>query len=157
MVQLIINVNTSASGALARNRAPVIVRVMKTVVAAYCYSGKGEKHRIAIVTSSTGRWIIPKGHVEKGMKNREVALMEVWEESGIIGIIAGKPQEFIIDRGDLALWKVYPVKIRRVEEKWPESRRRQRKLVSPEEALELIDDGDLADAVKKLAKKFRKK
>ncbi len=130
--------------------------MMKTIVAAYCYTGKGEKHRVAIVTSSTGRWIIPKGHVEKGMKNREVALMEVWEESGIIGIISGKPKEFIIDRGDLALWKVYPVKIRRLEEKWPESRSRQRKLVTPEEAVSLIDDEDLSEAVKKLAKKIRK-
>ena len=130
---------------------------MKTVVAAYCWSGKGDNHRIALITSSTGRWIIPKGQVEKGMKNREVALLEVWEEAGIIGIISGKSREFIIDRKGLALWKIYPVKIRRLEEKWPEMNRRQRQLVTPEEAVNIIDDADLAAAVKKVAKKFRKK
>ena len=98
-----------------------------------------------------------QGQVEKGMKNQEVALLEVWGEAGIIGIISGKSREFIIDRKGLALWKIYPVKIRRLEEKWPEMNRRQRQLVTPEEAVNIIDDADLAAAVKKVAKKFRKK
>ena len=130
---------------------------MDTVVAAYCYEGKGEKHKVAVITSSTGRWIIPKGNVEKGMKNREVALMEVWEEAGIIGIISGKPREFIIDRGGIALWKVYPVKIRRKVDEWPESKHRKRKMVALGEAVRMIDDEDLAAAVKKFGKKLAKK
>lgn len=155
MVELFANVNSFHLGACRPTR--YIVDLMKTVVAAYCWSGKGDKHRTVLVTSSSGRWIIPKGQVEKGMKNREVALLEVWEEAGIIGIISGKSREFIIDRKGLALWKIYPVKIRRIEDRWPEMKRRKRQLVTPEEAVKLIDDDDLAAAVKKVAKKYVKK
>ncbi len=126
-------------------------------VATCCYTGKGEELKIVIVTSSSGRWIIPKGQVEKDLKKREVAIIEMWEEAGIIGTITGKPKEFIIDRQGEALWKIYPVQIIRLEEKWPEKKLRERRLVSPEEAMELIDNEDLSAAIKKLVKKIRKK
>lgn len=129
---------------------------MKTVVAAYCFRGKGAEHEILLITSSTGRWIIPKGRTEKRWGKRTVALMEAWEEGGVKGRIVGPPKSFVIRRGTKAEWKFYPVKINELADDWPEKKERKRRFVSRKEAKELIDNSDLADAVAKLAKKYRK-
>ena len=126
---------------------------MKTVIAAYCFKGRGKKHRMVVITSSTGRWIIPKGQVEDDLRNREVALEESWEEAGIRGKLKGAMREFVVDRGGKARWKVFPVKIRSLADSWPEKKRRKRRLVRVEEALSLIDNADLRRAVRKLGEK----
>jgi 8-oxo-dGTP pyrophosphatase MutT (NUDIX family) len=132
-----------------------IVRNMKTVVAAYCFRGKGSDHKILLVTSSTGRWIVPKGKTEKRWKKRQVALMEAWEEGGVKGRVVGRAESIVIRRGEKAEWKFYPVKIHELKDDWPEKASRKRCLVSRKEARKLIDNTDLAEAVAKLAKKFR--
>lgn len=129
---------------------------MDTIVAAYCYKGKGEKHRIVLVTSTTGRWIIPKGQIEKDLTKKEVALDEAWEEAGIRGKITGKSKDFLIYRGGLILWKIYPVKINSLEDDWPEKKYRKRRLISPSDAARKIDNKDLTKAILKLAKKFQR-
>ena len=128
---------------------------MEIIVAAYCYKKKGENHRMVLVTSSTGRWIIPKGQVDEDLTKREVALSEAWEEAGVKGVISSKSKDFLIDRGGLALWKIYPVKIISMAEEWPEQRLRTRELLPPSEAASKIDNIDLAKAILKLAKKYQ--
>ncbi len=127
---------------------------MDIIVAAYCYKGTGKKHRIVIVTSTTGRWIIPKGQVEEDLTNKEVALNEAWEEAGVKGTISGKSKKFLINRGGRILWKIYPVKISSLADDWPEKKLRKRRLLSPEDAASKFDNPDLAQAVLKLAKKY---
>jgi 8-oxo-dGTP pyrophosphatase MutT (NUDIX family) len=128
---------------------------MHTIVAVYCYQGKGIEHKIIIITSTTGRWIIPKGQTEEDRTNKEVALAEAWEEAGIRGEISGKSKVFLIDRGRISKWKIYPVKINEIAEKWPEKKYRKRRLLSPEEAAAKIDNPDLAKALLKLARKYQ--
>jgi 8-oxo-dGTP pyrophosphatase MutT (NUDIX family) len=133
------------------------VAMMNTVIAAYCYKGEGKKRKILLITSTTGRWIVPKGQKEKDRKNREVALLEAWEEAGVVGEITGGSKEFYINRGSLALWKFYPIKIIELADRWPEKKIRDRRLVSAEKAELMIDNIDLSNAVSKLAIKTLKK
>ena len=128
---------------------------MDIIVAAYCYMGKGEKHKIVIITSTTGRWIMPKGQIEEDLTKKEIALKEAWEEAGVRGEISGKSKDFLIDRGELTLWKIYPVKISSLSDDWPEMKYRKRRLLTPRKAADKIDNPDLAKAVLKLAKKYQ--
>ena len=50
-------------------------------VAAFCMDGKG---KILLVTSrGTGRWIVPKGWVERGVAAADQAAQEAFEEAGV--------------------------------------------------------------------------
>ena len=121
---------------------------MKTIIAAYCYKGKKDKHKILLVTSSAGHWIIPKGQVEKSMKKQDVALKEAWEEAGVRGKITGKGRVFRIRIGGLARWWIYPVKIHGIEDKWPEMGLRKRCFVGVDDAVKLIENKELREAVR---------
>src|ERR1700731_1396671 len=47
--------------------------------------------RVLLLTSrETRRWVIPKGWPIRGLKPREVAAREAFEEAGLIGAIVGK-------------------------------------------------------------------
>ena len=128
---------------------------MKRVVAAYCHRGQGAHHQFVLVTSSTGRWIPPKGHRESWGRGRDVAQLEAWEEAGIHGVV-GKAKSFRIKRGGWALWKFYPIEIRGMAQEWPESKSRERRLVNLEEAKKLVDSPMLYLALEALAKSFEK-
>jgi len=125
------------------------------VVAAYCYQGRSVSHKIVIITSSAGRWIIPKGQPVRRIGKKRIALREAWEEAGMKGVVSGKARKFTIKLGRKQRWKIYPVKIKKLHKNWPEKAFRKRRLVSPEEALRVIDNRDLAKAVGSFAKRFQ--
>jgi 8-oxo-dGTP pyrophosphatase MutT (NUDIX family) len=46
--------------------------------------------KFLIVKSRLGHWDLPKGHVERGEKEEDTAIREVFEETGLcIGIVSG--------------------------------------------------------------------
>ena len=49
----------------------------------------GEPEIMLLTSRETGRWVIPKGWPIKGLKPREVAEREAFEESGLVGEILG--------------------------------------------------------------------
>lgn len=128
---------------------------MDIIVAAYCYKGKGADHKVLLITSTTGRWLIPKGQPELDRSNKEIAMSEAWEEAGVRGELSGKSKDFLIERGQLSMWKIFPVKIKELSEKWPEKKYRKRRLLDPAEAAAKIDNPDLAKTILKLAKKYQ--
>ena len=53
--------------------------------AALCLKRRKRKLYVLIITSrQTKRWILPKGWLEEDKTEAEVALMEAWEEAGVI-------------------------------------------------------------------------
>jgi 8-oxo-dGTP pyrophosphatase MutT (NUDIX family) len=103
--------------------------------------------RFAVVTSRrTGRWVFPKGSVDDGMTAPAAAAREAMEEAGVIG----QPDEVPIGtfRGVKVRapfsWPIevtmYPLRIERVLDDWPEARQRDRRFVTLAEARSLLAD-----------------
>jgi len=102
-----------------------------------------------ITARRSGRWIIPKGHVEKGMTPAESAAKEAWEEAGITGRVGLEPIGVYRYRrsGGLYSVEVFPFEVEKVLEEWQESHIRQRRIVTPVEALGMIFHDELRTLV----------
>jgi 8-oxo-dGTP pyrophosphatase MutT (NUDIX family) len=102
--------------------------------------------QICLITSSSGKhWLVPKGHLEHGLKLRETARQEAWEEAGLIGVISPRPvgayeyQKF----GRIYRVVIFWMQVTHVQRKWPEQKRRRRRWLSPEKALPHISHSPL--------------
>ena len=102
--------------------------------------------RLVLITSrKSDRWIIPKGYVEKGLSPAESAAKEAYEEAGLIGVVHHQEAGNYRYRkfGKLFSVQVYPLFIETMLDEWDEMHDRQRKLVTPAEAVELVEHKDL--------------
>ncbi|KQI68089.1 NUDIX hydrolase [Loktanella sp. 3ANDIMAR09] len=129
-----------------------------TQVAALCHR-KGEKGReVLLVTSSRGRWILPKGWPIDGLTDAEAAMQEAWEEAGVRkGSVSRKPvakflgaKRFSDGRQVPAKIKVYAIRVRETARKYPEHKRRDRRWVSLPKAAKLLSDKGFRKALKAL-------
>ena len=122
-------------------------------LAALCWR-KGKKGpEVLLVTSSSGRWILPKGWPMEGKTHAEAAMVEAWEEGGVSrGKASRKPLGSYVaikrtSEGDdlLCLHHVYAIKVRESLDVFPEAHRRDRIWVTPEEAARLVDEEGLRE------------
>jgi 8-oxo-dGTP pyrophosphatase MutT (NUDIX family) len=107
--------------------------------------------RICLVTSSSGRrWVVPKGQIDPGHTSGEAALVEAWEEAGLVGALDPEPlgtyvyEKFGRDHHVL----VFKMTVTDVCEDWPERNLRTRTWVSVEEALNLIEEPGLRNLLR---------
>lgn len=106
--------------------------------------------RIVLITARrSGRWIIPKGYVEKGMSPADSAAKEAWEEAGLTGRVhtqaIGK-YSYSRPTGRFVV-QVFPLEVESVLEEWQEMHLRQRRLVTPSEAVEMLSNEELRSLV----------
>lgn len=101
--------------------------------AALAYRFEGDKPKVLMITSrKSGRWVLPKGHIEEGQTPREAVLVEAFEEAGLKGHVAetkiGSYSYQKSDRPDVAGFKVavYPMEVSDIADDWPEKAQRQR-------------------------------
>jgi 8-oxo-dGTP pyrophosphatase MutT (NUDIX family) len=47
----------------------------------------GQVEVLLVTSRDTGRWVIPKGHIDQGMTAQSAACQEAWEEAGVTGEI----------------------------------------------------------------------
>jgi 8-oxo-dGTP pyrophosphatase MutT (NUDIX family) len=115
---------------------------------------KGKTGReVLLVTSSSGRWILPKGWPMNGKTDGEAALVEAWEEGGVArGKVARRPLGAYVaikrtaEGDDLpCLHKVFAIKVREQAAAWPEQGRRDRRWMPPEAAAAVVDEDGLRD------------
>jgi len=108
---------------------------------------------VLLVTSrDTGRWVIPKGHVEHGMTPQTAASQEAWEEAGVTGEIASEtPFGFVPylkrlknGRTCAATIAVFPLLVDKQKNKWQERDVRTRSWFPVRDAAALVDEPDLA-------------
>jgi 8-oxo-dGTP pyrophosphatase MutT (NUDIX family) len=104
---------------------------------------------VLITARSSGRWIIPKGYIEKGMSPAESAAKEAWEEAGVTGTVRHEEIGAYSYRRPSGIFSVtvYPLEVDSVLDRWDEMHVRQRRLVTPSEALELIGHKELKNLV----------
>jgi 8-oxo-dGTP pyrophosphatase MutT (NUDIX family) len=107
--------------------------------------------RVCLVTSSSGRrWVIPKGQIDPGHTAGEAALVEAWEEAGLVGALDPEPL------GSYAYEKlgrqlhvlVFRMTVTEVRDEWPERTQRTRAWVTLDDALDRIDEPGLRDLVR---------
>jgi 8-oxo-dGTP pyrophosphatase MutT (NUDIX family) len=122
-------------------------------LAALCWRKGDTGREVLLITSSTGRWILPKGWPIGGKTAGEAALTEAWEEAGVSRAkVARKPVgSFMAAKRTLAgddlpcLTKVYAVKVQETQDDFPEKDRRDRRWVSPVDAANMVTEDGLRD------------
>jgi 8-oxo-dGTP pyrophosphatase MutT (NUDIX family) len=120
---------------------------LRRQVGAIAWLPEARPVRFALVTSRrTGRWVFPKGSIDDGMTAAAAAAREAMEEAGVIGRPDPVPLgsfRTVKVRAPFA-WRievaVYPLRIDRVLDDWPEAAQRDRRFVTLAEAQRLLTD-----------------
>lgn len=129
----------------------------KRQVAAVVVRGTGDSLEMLLITSrDTGRWIVPKGWVERGEDGAEAALRETWEEAGLIGeVFSDVPVGYYRyvkhrpRRGNaLCEVEVYLVRVIEQKDQWPEKGQRRRKWFPVAAAISLVSEIELKDVIR---------
>ena len=126
-------------------------------LAALCHR-KGEKGReVLLVTSSEGRWILPKGWPMDGCTPAATAAQEAWEEAGIRGVVSEACLGFysytktLPEGGTIpCIAAIFPLEVQDLADDFPEAGRRRRKWFTPAKAASRISEPDL----KKILRNF---
>lgn len=80
-------------------------------------------------------WGFPKGGVQKDMTESESAVKETFEEAGVKGKLGKRLGEYIYRKdGKDQIVYLYPMRVNKEFEEWPEMKIRRRKWVSVDEA-----------------------
>lgn len=130
---------------------PLLQRPRALQVAALCYRKGASGPDVLLATSSSGRWILPKGWPIDGLSAAEAAKQEAWEEAGVK---SGKLTETAygsyrsekhFDNGAVVPCEtqVYPLKVTDMADKFPESDRRERRWVPATKAARMVEEEGL--------------
>lgn len=89
---------------------------------------KGTLEICLIRNKGRKKWKIPKGFVDPGESVEQAALKEAWEEAGLKGRLVGQPVgSYEYEKWGLKLnVAVYLMEVTSVDDKWEESRFRER-------------------------------
>lgn len=130
---------------------PEADREPRTQFAALPWRRTDDGVEVLLITSrETRRWVIPKGWPIKGLKARDTAAQEAFEEAGVRGVVAKKALgQFHYDKrlrsGRLQHVRVQVFALNVVEEHtaWPEQSQRDKQWLSPAEASLLVEEPEL--------------
>jgi 8-oxo-dGTP pyrophosphatase MutT (NUDIX family) len=130
---------------------PLMKRPPALQVAALCHRQGDAGTEVLLVSSSSGRWILPKGWPIDGLTANEAAQQEAWEEGGVKKASSNVDgaQSFLgekrFDNGSVIPCeiKVFPFKVKKISNDYPEAERRERMWATPDRAVELVDDPGL--------------
>ncbi|OWK46968.1 NUDIX hydrolase [Fimbriiglobus ruber] len=106
---------------------------------------------VCLVTSRNGRrWVFPKGGIELGQTAAEAALVESWEEAGLVGTLGDGPvgSYHYKKNGFNYHVTVFVMRVSAEKAEWPERATRKREWVTVEEAISRIDEPDLRDLLR---------
>lgn len=136
---------------LAKLVSRLFPRQRRLQCAALCHREGEHGREVLLVTSSRGRWILPKGWQIDGLSDAQAAKQEAWEEAGVKkGHVSRTPMGSFLTHKELddgtilpLEQRVFAVAVRRMTKKFPESGRRKRIWVSPKRAAEMVDEKGL--------------
>jgi len=118
----------------------------------------GELRVMLITSRQTRRWIIPKGWPIAKLNPPEVAAREAFEEAGLVGEVGRKAvtafhyrKQVRGDKFRRCVVKVFPLRVKRELDEWPEMAERERQWFSLAEAALLVTEGGLAEFLLGLA------
>ena len=146
--------------ALTEYIRPMLSRPGKYQTAALCYRETSGAREVLLISSrGTGRWVIPKGNLMRGLSAAEAAATEAWEEAGVRPRSAPQPVigEFSYlkkKRSGLPVKTtvlVFPLEVAGLEDTFPEAGQRRRVWVSPQEAATMVAEPELQDILRDFA------
>lgn len=106
--------------------------------------------RVCLVTSRSGRrWVIPKGKIDVGNTAGETALIESWEEAGLVGHLSGNAVgSFTYSKFENTYHvTVFVMQVTHEADKWPERDQREKKWLELEHAAKHVDEPGLRDLI----------
>ncbi len=138
---------------------PLIKHPPVLQVAALCHREGDAGTEVLLVSSSRGRWILPKGWPIDGLTLREAAQQEAWEEGGVkkTSVDCAGIQSFLgekrFNNGSVVPCeiKVFPLKVKKISDNYPEAKRRDRIWASPARAAELVEDPGMKQVIESFA------
>lgn len=95
---------------------------------------------LLLVTSKSGsRWVFPKGRIERGRTGAEQAILETYEEAGVLGdlLLPGIGSYSYAKNGATHLVQMFLLQVDRVLDRWPEAAARHRSWLPLEAALSI--------------------
>lgn len=119
---------------------------------------EGELRVLLVTSRETHRWVLPKGWMERRLAPHALAAKEALEEAGVLGEVERRPigrYDYLKrgprDRVTPCSVRVFPLRVERLLDKWPEWRQRQRRWFSPAEAAMAVEEGGLVRLLLQLA------
>ena len=106
-------------------------------------------HVVLVTNSSQTRWILPKGQPESHMNRADVALMEAFEEAGVIGEIVPGVRGRCTQPKRRTLY-VLPLRVSTILRAWPESNYRKRQIIPLAQAIKQVNDKALAGCIRRM-------
>jgi 8-oxo-dGTP pyrophosphatase MutT (NUDIX family) len=111
---------------------------------------------LLLTSRENRRWVIPKGWPIRGLKLREVAVREAYEEAGLVGRIVGKQaigsyhysKQFPDGAATLCRVKVFLLAVDHQVDEWPEKAEREWRWVEPIKAAQMVQESDLAEIIR---------
>ena len=103
-----------------------------------------------ITTRRSGRWAFPKGSIREHESIEAAALCEALEEAGVTGHLVGQPlgQYEYSKRGENHSVLVMLMQVRECTALWKEGTQRDRRWVTYEAALEMLDRPNLIELLR---------
>lgn len=113
--------------------------IRQSGVVPYRYTGE-ELEVLLITNSGGGRWLVPKGHIERDLTPRQSAIKEAYEEAGVIGTVDPHPLGSFcyVKRGVQRVVDLYAMAVAAALSAWPEMAVRRRAWTTPEHAAMLV-------------------
>ncbi|WP_368077692.1 NUDIX hydrolase [Agrobacterium sp. Azo12] len=116
-------------------------------------SPQGELELLLVTSRDTGRWILPKGNIERKEAPYVAAQREAFEESGVQGKVRKRPIGFYsyLKDGDRELQvSVHLLRVTKDSAKFKETRQRQKAWFRPSVAAPLVDEPQLRQLLSSL-------
>jgi 8-oxo-dGTP pyrophosphatase MutT (NUDIX family) len=95
--------------------------------------------------------VFPKGQIDDGFTAGEAALLEAWEEAGLLGVLTPEPVgSYHYEKdGRPFLVTVFVLAVSDAKDVWPERFLRKREWVDPDEAIGRIEEDGLKSIVRR--------
>ncbi len=109
--------------------------------------------RLCMVTSRSGRrWVFPKGQIDAGHTPGQAALIEAWEEAGLVGTLDGEPLgNYVYAKyGITHHVLVHRMRVVEVHEDWPERGQRDRVWLTADEAFDRVEEAGLREILRRV-------
>jgi len=127
-------------------------------MAAYCHRDSATGPEVLLVTSSHGRWILPKGWPMDGKSGAQTAAQEAWEEAGVKAASVNEApmgrfttKKRFKDGSDVDCeTHVYAIEVDQCSDAFPEAHKRDRRWVAQEKVADIVDDPALSRFLKAL-------